>query len=390
MRYLYKIASILLPFTLLALSGCGGSGGSSSDPFASSTKTDPAPPTIFGNISTSTGKTGITLTASPGSVDVDSGQVLVTANVVNGGNPVPGVAVTFAIVAPVNGPATFESGLTTVTTNSNGTAITRLATGHTLSTTNVIVSGTVTIGNQTAMAEATFQIVRGTGVIMFTDNAGLTPGGQSNLIAVVSKEVDQSFPAWDFLQLIPFKLTDSNGNPRVNVPVTISVYSITTLRPSDVTVDFLVPPVTEPNQQTITTDSAGQGIFNATVTLTTPPPSGVNIVDVVFKAVTNDVLPVAAYVGASYTLTAKPPAALAITPTTTAFGTTTGVAFTIAGGQKPYHISSSNTARVTATLLADGVTVLAQLVDATDWTTPVVISVTDSAGQSISATVSRQ
>src|SRR6266567_3541269 len=67
--------------------------------------------------------------------------------------------------------------------------------------------------------------------------------------------------AWIFEQLIPFKLTDANGNARVGVPVTLSVYSIDG-DPAGVKIDFLVTPITEPNQQTVTTDSAGKGIFN--------------------------------------------------------------------------------------------------------------------------------
>ena len=114
-------------------------------------------------------------------------------------------------------------------------------------------------------------------------------------------------PSWDILQLIPFRVTDSNGNPRVGVPVALSVYSITSLNPEDVTIDFLVPPVTEPSQQTITTDSAGQGVFNVVVNLRTPPLYGTNAVNVVFKAVTDDPVPVTAYVGNSYSIKAVPP-----------------------------------------------------------------------------------
>ena len=237
----------------------------------------------------------------------------------------------------------------------------------------------------------------GGGVIMFTSAAGASPGSQINLLEPGIKEVDPAIsPAWTFMQLIPFKVTDSNGNARVGVPVTLYVYSITSLT-EDVTIDFLVPktiegniigPNPEPNQQTITTDSAGQGIFNATVTLLTPPPGGVNIVDVVFKAVTNDAIPVTAYVGNAYTLSSKQPT-LIITPSAASFGTATDITFTIVGGSSPYSVSSNNTARVTATLDADGVTVLAHLVDTTAWTGSTTISVTDSAGQSTSATVTR-
>ena len=392
MRNIYKLALILLPVVLLALSGCGGSSGSSSasDPFASpSTGTGPKAGTIFGNISTTAGKTGITLKTDRATVDVNNGQVLVTANVVSAGVMVPGVPVTFAIVAPVSGPATIGTGLTTVTTDSNGVAITRITTGNALITTNVIVSATAAIGTQTAIANTTFQIARGGGVIMFTDLAGKLPLTQSNMYPLDSKEVDPTLgPTWSFMQLIPFKVTDSNLNPRVGVPVTLSVYSITTRDPSDVTIDFLVPPLTEPNQQTITSDSAGQGIFNGTVKMTTPDPGGVNIVDVVFKAVTNDAIPVTAYLAASYSLTAKLPV-LVLAPGNATFGDSTDLTFTISGGVAPYKVTSNKTNRVQATLNNDGVSITAHLADLTQWSDEVTISVTDSKSQTASATVSR-
>jgi hypothetical protein len=193
------------------------------------------------------------------------------------------------------------------------------------------------------------------------------------------------------MQLIPFKVTDSNGNPRVGVPVTLSVYSITTLNPNDVIINFLVPPVMEPTQQTITTDSAGQGIFNTTVTLLTPPPGGVNIVDVVFKAVTNDAIPVTAYVGNTYTLSSKlPPLTLAPSNLSFAAGDVVGATrtFAISGGVAPYTVNSSNTARVTVS--RSGTILTATLADAALWTEVVTISVLDSLGQTASATILRQ
>lgn len=397
MRYLYSMIVILLPVLILSLTGCGSSSnGSTADPFStSSTTTGTSSGTIFGNISTATGKTGITLTTDRSTIDVNNGQVLVTAKIVSNGVVISGVPVTFSIVAPVNGPATIETGLTTVTTDSNGTAISRITTGSTLSTTNVIVSATAKIGTQSAVANTTFQIVRGDGVIMFTSAAGTTPGSQTNLLTPGTKEVDPTLSlAWTFMQLIPFKVTDPNGNPRVGVPVTLSVYSITALDssgkpdPSLVKIDFLVLPISESNQETITTDSAGQGIFNTAITLTAPPPGGVNTVDVVFKAVTNDAIPVTAYVGNSYTLSSKLPT-LTIVPGSASFGSATDITFTISGGVPPYSVTSNNSARVTAALQPDGVTVAAHLVDTTAWTGSVTITATDSASQTASATVTR-
>ena len=307
--YFKLVAVLLTSLVSLSLTGCGSSSnGAANSPF-SQTGTSGQKEVIFGNLSTATGITGITVTPDRPTIDVDNGQVLVTAKVIQNDVAVPGVPVKFAITAPVNGPATIEAGLTTVNTDSNGVAVTRITAGNWPITTNIIVQATATIGKYSATATTTFQIVRGGGVIMFTNEAGLKPGEQTNMLEPWSREdVDSTIaPRVNVLQLLPFKVTDSNGNPRVGVPITLSVYSITSLNPGDVTVDFLVSPVTEPNQRTITTDSAGMGIFNVAVTLVTPPPGSFTAASVVFKAVTNDAIPVTAYVGGTYSMTGKDP-----------------------------------------------------------------------------------
>ena len=415
MRYFKMVAFVLLPVVMLALAGCGSSssGSASTDPFSSSsagtgtgTGTGTTPVTVQDPAFSLTLGTDLTkptdLTVLP-QVDANIGTVLLTAKLLNvsgdvfidtvsnqpiaPGAPVPNQAVTFTILA---GPGAIS--YTTPLTDKNGEAKAVLTTGNVLFTTNVIVEAATTVGGKNYRAYTSFQIVRGTGVIMFTSAAGASPGSQTNMLVPGTKEVDPNIsPAWSFMQLIPFKVTDSNGNPRVGVPVTLSVYSLTTLNPNDVTIDFLLPPITEPNQQTITTDSAGQGIFNVTVTVATPPPGGVNISDVVFKAVTNDVAPVTAYVGNSYTLSSKVPT-LAIAPTSASF-TAADVAgatrtFTVSGGKAPYSASSSNSARVTASV--SGTIITVTLIDASAWTEVVKISALDSSGQTASASLSRQ
>lgn len=229
------------------------------------------------------------------------------------------------------------------------------------------------------------------GNIMFTDKAGTKQGDQSNMLEPWTRDgVDPGIvKSVEVLQLLPFKVTDSNGNPRVGVPITLSVYSITSLNPDDITVDFLVPPITEPDQRTITTDSAGMGIFNVAVYLKTAPIGSFTSSSVVFKATTNDAIPVTAYVGGSYSMTSKLPTALAINPSIASFGTATDVTFKLTGDFKPFTVSSNNTARVTVTLLSDGVTVTAHLVDASAWTGPVTVTAADSTGNTVSATVTR-
>ncbi|KAB0666531.1 hypothetical protein F6V25_03685 [Oryzomonas japonica] len=240
------------------------------------------------------------------------------------------------------------------------------------------------------------------GVIMFTDTASSQPGSQTNMLTEFTKTVNPAVtPIIGVYQPIPFKLTDSKGNPRVGTPVTMYVYSITTRNPNDVTVGFLVPttisgtvtaPNPETNQQTITTDSAGMGIFNVVVDIVSPPVDAFTTVTVVYKAVTNDSVPVTAYVGQLYHLDSTANA-LTLTPSSQHFAASDGVnamlTFAISGGVAPYTVSSSNTGLVTATR-TDATTLTATLVDADSWSNTVTVSVTDSSGLSASSTITRQ
>ena len=79
------------------------------------------------------------------------------------------------------------------------------------------------------------------GAIIFTSSAGAKPGSQVDLLAPASATVDPTkATAWEFQQLIPFLLTDANGNPRSGVPVTLSLYSING-DPNGVSMTFWCP-----------------------------------------------------------------------------------------------------------------------------------------------------
>lgn len=279
MRYVRIIALLFVPFAFLALTGCGSGTTASNNPFSPT-----GSGTIFGNISTATGKTGMTLTVDPTTVDVNNGQVLATAKLVSSGTAVSGTSVTFSIVSPTNGPATIDPSLTSVATDSNGIAVTRITTGNVLTTTNVIVKATSTISGQTATAYATFQIVRGSGVINVGSNGTL---GQ--LSFVVDPAATSSLT---FLQQIPFTVTDSNGNPRVGVAVTLSVFS-NIGNPATVVID----------QPTVISDADGKGIFNVAVTMASPLAGSFASASIIYEATTNDLTPITAYVGGVYSLT---------------------------------------------------------------------------------------
>jgi hypothetical protein len=324
-------------------------------------------------------------------IDANIGTVLLTANLLNisggvfidpvsnqpiaAGAPVPNQAVSFNILA---GPGTIS--FSTPVTDKNGVANAIFTTGNVTFTTNVIIEATTTVDGKNYRAYTSFQIVRGTGVISI---------GTGGTLETLSKEVDPFIAAsWIYRQIVPFKLTDSNGNPRVGIPVTLSEYS--QQGDSIVKIDYLKDPITEPNQQTVTTDAAGMGVFNVSTEMDTPLPGGVNIDSIVYKAVTNDAIPIVAYVGRIYELISKIPT-LAIAPTSASFTATDVVGatrtFTVSGGKAPYSASSSNPARVTVSI--SGSTITATLFDASAWTEVVQISVLDGSGQTVSASLSR-
>lgn len=379
MRFYKGFVLVLLPFVLFSLPGCGSSSsGGSFNPVSSPSGNTTTGGATFSNVSSATGKFGITLTTDRTTIDANIGQVLATATITDStGAAVPGRGVTFSIQA---GPATVTPSLTTVTTDSTGKAVTVIVPGDTLTTTNVIVKATTLISGQTATAYATFQIVRGTGEITFLTSASTTD--PSGTLVTLSKTLDasQAGVPWEFMQQVPFQVTDANGNPRVGVPVTLSVDNQLTNR---ATITIINP--------TVTTDSNGKGIFNVGVTMTAPP-QGLTYTDsIIYKAVTTETTPtpsLTTYGGFIVSMTTSV-APLTISPTTASFGTATDLTFTVSGGTKPYSVSSNNTGRVTATLQPDGTTVIAHLVDATAWTGTVTISATDSGGQTASATVSR-
>ncbi|HJV65986.1 MAG TPA: hypothetical protein VJ550_09640 [Geomonas sp.] len=375
MRYLRSIFVWLMPFMLLSLQGCGG--GNSNGTFTPVSTT-----AVGGNNGSTTVNTTVsgtlTLTATPASIDANGGQVLVTAKVVDlNGTALPNQAVKFSVVA---GPASVDPNFTTVTTDSNGEAIAIVIPGNTTVTTNVIVLATCKFGLQTASAHTTFTMARGTGAITFsgspyTNEASIDPG----------------VPYVIFQNQIPFTLTDANGNPRPGVPVTLSVYSHSGDPRTVITVDYLADPTAELTQSTVTTDSKGQGIFNVTVQVFAPGPGLFTSDSIVFKAVTNDTLPLVAYAGLTTKLT-ETASSLSVAPQSSAFaaGDVVGATRTIivAGGVAPYTATSSAPNLVSASV--SGSTVTLTLQDASAWTQTVSILISDSKGQSVTATVTRQ
>lgn len=410
MRYVRSIFFLLLPFFLFSLQGCGSSSSSGAfNPTSSATGGGAGGGTSTTPIGTTEAPVfSLKLATDVSAVDANNGTVLAKATLISltsgttlnpatgqqadlvQGAQVPNWPVTFTILA---GPATLtppslptRSDPNTINTDSNGLAVMPITSGNTPITTNVLVQASTVISGQTVTAVTSFQIVRGTGIINF-------PGTPISSEKTVPP--DPGVGSWIFFQQIPFTVTDSNGNPRVGVPVTLSVYSHASnaLVPSIITIDYLQNPVTEPNQQTVTTDSQGKGVFNVSVQAFMPGP-GFNTIDsIVFKAVTNDANPLVSYAGLITNLI-ESVSPLVIVPQTANFAATdvagATISFTISGGALPYQVTSSNPGRVSVVLQPDGVTAIATLQDASLWTGSVSISATDQKGQTATATVLRQ
>ncbi|MFZ2950390.1 MAG: hypothetical protein WA003_12985, partial [Desulfuromonadaceae bacterium] len=189
MRYIYKVALILLPVFMLSLTGCGSSSnGSTGDPFSSSsasTGTGTSTGTVTTPVTAQDPAFSLTLgtdlkkptdlTVLP-QIDANIGTVLLTANLLNisggvfidpvsnqpiaAGAPVPNQAVSFNILA---GPGTIS--FTTPVTDKNGVANAIFTTGNVTYTTNVLIEATTTVDGKNYRAYTSFQIVRGTGII---------------------------------------------------------------------------------------------------------------------------------------------------------------------------------------------------------------------------------
>lgn len=303
MRYIYKVALILLPVLVLALAGCGNSssGSTATDPFSSTntgtigtTPVTAQDPAFSLTLDTDLIKP-TDLTKLP-QVDANIGTVLLTAKLLNvsggvfidtvtnqpiaPGAPLPNQAVSFNILA---GPGTIS--FSTPVTDKNGESKAVLTTGNVSYTTNVIVEASTTVDGKIYRAYTQFQIVRGTGTITLSNEQKL----EFNLPA--------SYPIgapFYILHQFSFLLTDSNGNPRVGEPVTLSVHS--SIPPTPVFLDYT----------TIKTGSDGKGWFNARITLFAPGPGLPDSASIIYKARTNDQYPIINYKGSVYTIIQEP------------------------------------------------------------------------------------
>lgn len=291
--------SIILSIIVLSLSGCGsGSSGTGADPLnhGSSNQTDqvttpvtPQDPSVSLVLKTDLVRP-TELTDLP-QVDANIGTVLLTGRMLNVGEsvlvdtttnaligkgaPIPNQAISFSVLA---GPGSIS--YSTPVTDRNGEVYAVLRTGNVDYTTNVVVEASATVGGKVYRAYTQFQIVRGTGKIELANDEN-----------VPEYKLPGTYPTgmgFDILHQFSFLLTDSNGNPRVGVPVTLSVHSSIPTVP--VFLDYT----------TIRTGSDGVGWFNARVTLYAPGPGLPASASVIYKARTHDPYPLINYKGSMY------------------------------------------------------------------------------------------
>jgi hypothetical protein len=309
MKAINNFGRLLLPMVVLFIAGCGGSSSSNSgtDPFsngagsnstAQTTLPVTAPDPTVSLLLTNDLVKPTDLTKLP-QVDANIGTVLLTATMLNVGDgvlidatndtpigkgaPIPNQLVSFNVVA---GPGTIT--YATPGTDKNGGAYAILTTGNVDYTTNVIVEASATVSGKIYRSYTQFQIVRGTGKIELSNEQSLAP-----------YELPADFPvgqAFNILHQFSFLLTDSNGNPRVGVPVTLSVFSVE--NSGTFTPVFL-------DYSTTRTGSNGVGWFNAKVTLHAPGPGLPDSASVIYKARTNDPYPIINYKGSVYTVIQK-------------------------------------------------------------------------------------
>lgn len=210
-----------------------------------------------------------------------SGQVVATATLLDANNAPISNQVTFSILA---GPASITGSATPTTSVTDGTAQAIITTTDTASTSNVLVQVSTTLAGQTYSKVTTFEVVRGTGSL----NLSAPP--------VTASTITGGTPGNPFSWVVtmPFTLLDGNGNPRVGVPVTLSVFS------------FNNGVFTIIGTNPVTTDAKGTGIFNVEATVLIPSLSNQNNGNVVWKVVTNDATPIIGYATSLYTITNSP------------------------------------------------------------------------------------
>lgn len=281
----FGILLLVVPFWLLPLAGCGGSGTNSGaviDPMASHQQDPGSTPTPDGAGTILTYALSLTTIGSSGATSVGSNSTVIATAVLkdNNGHPVTSQPVKFEEISAAPGDAdSVTIPVPIVATSSEGTAITLLKTANTVVNKDVIIKASTTVGDQLVTSVSVFKIVRSAGnyINFITTKIPTDPDGNLNRLEVQIKEIDPLLvPSYNILQLVTIEVLDRNGDNRTQVPVKLSVLHVTgNCTP---TIDI----------QEIITDNTGLGVFSNYVNLSTPPIGSENTCTVIYKATTAD------------------------------------------------------------------------------------------------------
>lgn len=275
---------------MLVLPGCGGNG--STNPFSSPTPTTGAG--AFDNLSTVSGSvlsyklTLSTVSGTGGGTTVTpGGTVIATAQLAAAdGSPVANHDVAFQAVDPLSPVVVAEP---VVKTDSSGKAISFIKVDYlpvtASSSYDVILKASAVVKGELVTSVTIFKIVRSAGnVIEFlTEKVPTDPDGTLNQVTATLTEVDPASQPWTgIVQLVPFQVLDQAGVPMPRQPVAVEIYSI--MGGEGCRADIDSPEAG--TVHTVTTDDNGKGLFNAVVSMDTPPVGSQNSCSIIYRATT--------------------------------------------------------------------------------------------------------
>jgi hypothetical protein len=176
-----------------------------------------------------------------------------------------------------------------VNTASNGEAINFFTAGTPATTTDIVIKASTSINGQYISTIGIFRILRSQGnVINFLTTKGTAtdPDGNLNTLSKTITNVSPTnYPTYGFVQLVPFEVLDLNGIPRPRASVQLRIYSVLGSGCSA----FIDSPEL-PAEKTVTTDDKGMGLFNANVSIPTPPVGGTSSCSVIYQATADNQL----------------------------------------------------------------------------------------------------
>lgn len=287
MRHLKRFFPLMLMILCLALAGCSGSSSSNpSDPLASGTPIEDAP-TGNGDVLAYSLSLKLTDLLETGYTVGVGANVLAKARLTDSmGNTVANQPIKFE---PVDSSAPVTITTPIVNTASTGEAINFFTAGTPATTTDIVIKASTSINGQYISTIGIFRILRSQGnVINFLTTKGeaTDPDGNLNTLSKTITNVSPTAnPTYGFVQLVPFQVLDLNGIPRQRASVKLRIYSVLGSGCSA----FIDSPEL-PIEKTVTTDDTGLGMFNAAVSIPTPPVGGTSACSVIYQATADNLL----------------------------------------------------------------------------------------------------